>query len=52
MLRNFQPFIDYKKLIELQANSVGYSISKKTKTNNNLNSQNSIQKSKKLKKHQ
>lgn len=29
MLRNFQPFVDFKKMIEIQANNISYRVSKK-----------------------
>lgn len=35
MLRNFQPFIDYKKLIQLQSQGSGYQLSKKDRDMNN-----------------
>ena len=35
MLKNFQSFIDYKKLIKLQSQSCSYEISRKDKNINN-----------------
>lgn len=52
MLKHFWPFVDYKKLIEIQANGNGYKLSRKTKENKNFNQQVSTQKSKKLRRHQ
>ena len=52
MLKQFWPFVDYKKLIEIQANGNSYKFSKKNKGNKNLNQQVSTQKSKKLRRHQ
>ena len=35
MFRNFQPFIDYKKLIQLQSQHGGYQFSKRDRNMNN-----------------
>lgn len=46
MLEQFQPFIDYKKLIEMQAKGCNYRLSKNDKIMKNNTSMNSTIKSK------
>lgn len=54
MLRNFQPFVDFKKMIEIEANNISYRVSKKeirNKYNNpNLRRKNEIKVKKLLRK--
>ena len=52
MLRNFLTPIDYKKLIELQANGTSYIITRDGKKNSKAQTQIIKQRQKKLKRHQ